>query len=70
MSPEPLRIRVLGALSLAPMTVRDLARCLSVRESSVRVRVRDAVRAGEACVWAQRRDPRSPRAWNVYGANW
>lgn len=31
MKPQPLRTRVLGALLLQPMTVREIARCLSCR---------------------------------------
>lgn len=70
MNPVPLRIRIPRALALAPMTVRDLARCLGVRESSVRPKLRDAVRAGDVKVWGFDRAPRAPRAWNLYGASW
>lgn len=35
MSPQPLRIRILRALELAPMTVRDLARCLCASRRAV-----------------------------------
>lgn len=32
----PLRIRVIGALRLQPMTVAELARCLSVERGTIR----------------------------------
>jgi predicted ArsR family transcriptional regulator len=35
MNPIPLRIRIPRALELAPMTVRELARCLSVSPHAV-----------------------------------
>jgi len=35
----PLRDRILGALRLQPMTAAELARCLSVRPTSVRQRL-------------------------------
>jgi DNA-binding transcriptional ArsR family regulator len=41
MKPNPLRIRILSTLRLQPMTVREIASCLSVRESSVRNVIRE-----------------------------
>jgi hypothetical protein len=42
MSPQPLPIRIADALRLSPMTVADLARCLSVSPATVRHRLPDA----------------------------
>lgn len=36
MTPQPLRIRVLTALELQPMTATELARCLMARTTYVR----------------------------------
>lgn len=36
MSPQPLRDRILAALSLRPMTVHDLAICLSASHWTIR----------------------------------
>lgn len=41
MTMTPLRERILGALRLQPMTVAELARCLSVRPMSVRKLLRE-----------------------------
>ena len=35
MRPQPLRVRILAALELAPMTIYDLARCLCASTSSI-----------------------------------
>lgn len=65
MNPQPLRIRILRALELSPMTVRDLARCLCAPEASVRTWVRDMDRAG-AVACCGRVKPMHARPWNVY----
>lgn len=36
MKPMPLRVRVIGALQLAPMTIEEVARVLSANVHSVR----------------------------------
>lgn len=37
----PLRDRIIGALQLQPMTISELARCLSVQPASIRSRIRE-----------------------------
>lgn len=48
MRPEPLRLRAVSALRLRPMTVLQLATCLSSTEGAIRnvVREIDVVRVG------------------------
>jgi predicted ArsR family transcriptional regulator len=65
-SPQPLRIRILRALELSPMTVRDLARCLSASEGYIRDWMCDLEKVGDVeCVGIDK--PISARPWNVYG---
>lgn len=66
MKPLPLRVRVLGALELAPMTVFMLSTSLDVSQISVQHKIDDLRRLGVIAKCAVERG-REGRPWNVYG---
>ena len=57
----PLPDRILGALELAPMTVHQLGRCLSVSDQTIRNRMPAdrVVRVGSVKTWG--------KSWPLYG---
>lgn len=57
----PLPERILGALALSPMTVRQLGKCLSVSDRTIRNRMPAdrIVRIGSEKTWG--------KSWPVYG---
>jgi len=69
MNPEPLRIRVLDALELAPATVEQLALLLSSKRSSLRAVCRD-LELQELVEMIDTKPPRNAhgrgRVWKVY----
>lgn len=69
MNPEPLRIRVLDALELAPATVEQLAVLLSSKRSSLRSVCRE-LELDEMIEMIDTRPPRNAhgrgRVWKVY----
>lgn len=65
MKPLPLRIRVLTALELAPMTVRALSTALDANQLSVQHTIDDMRGLGVVAKCGVEHG-RMGRAWNVY----
>lgn len=68
MKPLPLRVRVLAALELAPMTARVLARALGVSVGSIRHQIHDFVALGVIARCGVERG-RNGHPWYVYRIN-